>query len=160
MKKLHFQVKHQNCDVDSLKQQQNGQLKRVASEKTVNSPKDEHSDGVGDWKCNEALNSRTPVVNDVLCQLFVEVIGHEWADNRRPKDDEVNEIVENVEKLIFWSQTEAKRYLWEQQEKEVLKISFEEKRREEDEWAEDSEKNRYSVVENKVEAPPQEKEPY
>jgi hypothetical protein len=95
----------------------------------MNCPEEHHSDSIGYWKSNKTLDSRTPVINDVLGEFSVEVVSHKWTDDRYPYNDEIYEIAKNVKHLVFRGEAETKRDLWEQQKKEILKISIKEKRR-------------------------------
>ena len=135
-----------------FKKHEDGELKRAASEKTVNSSKDKHPDCVCERVGKQAINSGAPVIEDVLGELFVDVEGKEATDYRKPQDGEVEKVAENIEYLVFGSEAKAQKRLGEHEEEKVLKVSIKEDGRQKDQRAEGSENLRYFVVEKKVEA--------
>ena len=124
----------------------------------MNGPKDEHSEGVGQRKGQQAVHLCPPRNEDVLGQLFVEVVGQEAADDREPDNREVDEVVDNVQQFVSGVETEPLGNLGEEKEEEVLEVAFEQKRRQQDERAERPEVDGNGVVEKPPEPPLQQNE--
>ena len=82
------------------------------------------------------MNPGTPVVKQVFCEVSSHPVGQEAAHHRKPNNEEIEQVVEDVQHLIAGVQAETHLSLGEEQEAEVLKISIEEEGNDVDRHAE------------------------
>lgn len=104
----------------------------MVSKETVNSTKYHHSYSITYRISQKTLNSRSPVSDNVLCQFLVEIVGHERAYNRKPDNDEVKKVTDDIKYFVLGGETKPEGHLREEQEKEIMKITFEKERSQED----------------------------
>ena len=149
---------YETGNVEYLKYQKSRQLRTVLPKETVNCPKDQHPDCIGDWVADQSVDPGSPVVEDVLRTLATQVVAEKNADYREPDNEEVDQVVDNVQNLVPGRETESLRDLTEEQETEVLEIPVEQHRRQEDQEAERTKEDGNAVVKEQFKAEPQKHE--
>ena len=119
-------------------------------EQVVETAEDKHPHEVADRVANKTLNPRPPVIDYVLRELLAKVVGKKTAHHWKEKNQKKTHQTYEVEHLVSEVQTEHQLALRKHQEEEILKVAVKQQRRKVDEGTEGSEKDRNSIVEEKL----------